>query len=235
MKLQDMDLVYPFLLPSDGGEELRHSLRSVCDNLPHRNVYIIGENMPEWITGVKQIRVKDDGTTRYNNTGCKLAMTCESDELSDEFILMNDDFFVLHKMENIPHYVWGTIEQHIEELHQRNGYISDYTKLLRDTQEWLTKRGLPTMDFTIHAPMIINKEKMRVTATQGLSARCIYGNLHGVRPLKVHDFKIYTLDELWGVTWPFVSSNNASWHDGRVGHELRRRFSIPCKYEKEET
>src|SRR5690554_930418 len=95
-----IDIVY-FLRVDDknNSEELRYSLRSL-KHIPHGNVFIVGE-MPEWVTNVTHINVQQTGTKNQNvTTGLRKAI--RSELISDDFILMNDDFFFMKDIEEMP-------------------------------------------------------------------------------------------------------------------------------------
>lgn len=63
-------------------------------NLKHDNLWVVGEK-PNWYTG-NFIHVPAVAT-KYTNARRNLERICASSEISDSFILMNDDFYVMKK------------------------------------------------------------------------------------------------------------------------------------------
>ena len=84
-----MDLVY--ICRSGDNEELRYSIRSMVANVPHDNLWVVG-GKPSWYIG-KHIPVKQSDD-KYDNARNNLKAIVESSEISDRFILVNDDFYV---------------------------------------------------------------------------------------------------------------------------------------------
>jgi hypothetical protein len=85
-----MDCVY-VCRPGDN-EELRYSIRSVVANMPHDNLWLVGYK-PSWYMG-NFISVPNT-TTKFENIRLAIKAAAEHNEISDNFILMNDDFFVI--------------------------------------------------------------------------------------------------------------------------------------------
>jgi hypothetical protein len=91
-----MDVVY--ILGSGSlvkNEEIRFSIRSLEENmLDLQNIYIIGED-PEILSGVKIIPASDSSPDKWKNAYHKIILACTIPEISEEFLLMNDDFFMI--------------------------------------------------------------------------------------------------------------------------------------------
>lgn len=90
-----MDVVY--ILGSGSlcnNEEIRYSIRALETNmLDLRNIYIIGED-PKFLQKIKHIPAHDSSNYKHINAYHKIILACKIEELSDEFLLMNDDFFM---------------------------------------------------------------------------------------------------------------------------------------------
>jgi hypothetical protein len=84
-----MDFVY-ICKPGDN-EELRYSIRSVLYSFPDANIWLVG-GKPSWYSG-NYIYV-DQKHHKYANAINNLHAICDSNEISEEFVLMNDDFFI---------------------------------------------------------------------------------------------------------------------------------------------
>ena len=91
-----MDVVY--ILGSGSlanDEEILYSVRSLCKNmLDLGNVYVVGE-MPQHLPAVEHYFTDDPYPEKWRNAYHKISFACSIPELSDEFLLMNDDFFML--------------------------------------------------------------------------------------------------------------------------------------------
>jgi hypothetical protein len=99
-----MDLVY---ICRDGdNEELRYSIRSAVANLPHDNIWIVG-GKPDWYTG-NFIRTKQNGL-KFDNARNNLNTACRKYEISSDFVLMNDDFYFMDKIDKIEMFHGGRL------------------------------------------------------------------------------------------------------------------------------
>ena len=193
------DIVYVVKKGPMDSIALRYSLRSLV-NIPHRNVFIVGDK-PDWVQNVTWIDIRDSLDTsiyknRLINVQKKLVACCNSN-LSDDFILFNDDFFILEKQESIPYYHKGFIPKY------KNP--NDYQKIVMKTAFLFNK----PLHFGVHFPMILNKNKLRnmfIKYGFGFEHRILYGNCYNVTPKKkVRDCKLYNFRPKSG---SFLSSNN---------------------------
>lgn len=91
-----MDIVYILGTGSlVNDEEIKISLRAIDENmLDLRDVYIIGEK-PDFLTNIIHIDSEDYSKDKWKNAYHKVKKACEIYDISDEFLLMNDDFFML--------------------------------------------------------------------------------------------------------------------------------------------
>jgi hypothetical protein len=133
---KDMDLVY---ICRDGeNEELRYSIRSAVNNLPHDKIWVVG-GKPDWYTG-NYIEV-NQGRAKYTNARNSLKAICDSEEISESFILMNDDFYIINKVESVPYMYAGTLDDKIKQREDIfNG--NTYTTLLRKTLGYLYRKKI---------------------------------------------------------------------------------------------
>ena len=93
-----MDIVY---ICRDGdNEELRYSIRSAVKNLPHDNLWVVG-GKPDWYSG-PYIEVPQD-KAYYRNARTNIRTIIKSNKISNTFILMNDDFFIMNKVDSLPY------------------------------------------------------------------------------------------------------------------------------------
>jgi hypothetical protein len=181
-----MDLVY--ICRSGENEELRYSIRSAVKNLPHDKIWVVG-GKPHWYTG-NYIQV-DQTRNKYGNARRNLKALAESDEISESFVLMNDDFYILNKIDSVPYMHAKTLDEKIrirEDLFSGNSY----NKLLRETIRVVSKKvDGPILDYELHVPMVMEKKKLlQVLNFMGLW-RSTYGNLFDVGGIEITDVKVY--------------------------------------------
>lgn len=89
-----MDIVYILGRGSIANNlELRYSMRSLeryCQDLG--KIYVVGEQ-PEFISDDAHIIAEDQFKKPWQNALHKMREACKDERISDEFLLMNDDFF----------------------------------------------------------------------------------------------------------------------------------------------
>ena len=208
-----MDLVY---ICRDGeNEELRYSIRSAVKNLPHDKIWVVG-GKPEWYIG-NHIEVNQT-RNKYANARQNLKALVASEKISESFILMNDDFYILNKIDSVPYMHAKTLNEKIrarEDLFSGNSY----NKLLKQTINSVSKRiDGPIIDYELHVPMIMEKKKLaHVLKFLGLW-RSIYGNLFSVGGIKMTDVKVYDESSIFypnsykleNLKYDYLSSNDDS-------------------------
>lgn len=227
-----MDCVY--LCRPGINEELRYSLRSVAENLPHNNVWVVG-GKPNWYTH-NHIPVRDVSNKFENIKNC-LRAAVNSEEISEDFIMMNDDFFVIKPVETFVNYHGGSLAKKVEEysLLSPGSY---YSKLLKNTLRHLVKKGYQDpIDYDIHLPIAMNKTNLRISLDEPYLERSVYGNMFGIEAVEAKDVKIYTNGRMLTRSHdyansdsPFVSSSDVSFNK-LYADLLRDMFPYPSIYE----
>ena len=182
-----------------------YSIRSAVENLPHDKIWVVG-GKPNWYRG-KFMGVKQSGT-KYQNARDILEAICENDEISDEFILMNDDFFITEKINNLKYYHGGSLEKKVakySKLHPN----STYTNLLKNTLNGLQDRyGIKNpLDYELHVPMKMDKYGLYKAATSGLLWRSVYGNMNRVGGEQIKDVKVYLGEKEAGHSYDYKKGN----------------------------
>lgn len=229
-----IDVVYPVKPTKNGNAELRYSLRSLS-NMPHGKVHIFSDYIP-WLSKEVVWHPSSDrpDRTRFANVNTTLLRACDDPSVSDPFIFMNDDFFVMKKIKDLPYYSNGTLQQHWDYLRQFYA-MSKYMRDLLETQTILKEMGYGTLDFEVHAPILFYKDKLREVLTNFPNTACrrtIYANMAEVPYLQVIDFKIYGFGD-FDKSREFVSSSDGNFNRQSVVRSLvRSTFTQPCKYEK---
>jgi hypothetical protein len=184
---KDMDVVY--ISRSGPNEELRYSIRSVEKNLPHRHIWVVGQ-APEWYKG--RLIPVENTNSKYSNARLNLDALVKSKHISDDFILMNDDFFIMRPIEKISYFYEGTLLERAE----RNELLTTtgaYTKLLYNTHDKLVSLGIDApLNYEVHIPMIMNKPKLKnVLKNKTCLWRSLYGNIYNVGGIEHEDVKVY--------------------------------------------
>lgn len=231
------DAVY-FLKDSAFNAELKYSLRSIEKNLPHNKVIFYG-GKPLGLTPDKQFLVNQKPGNKWLNVSDMLYQACLNDEITESFWLMNDDFFVLS--EPIADcFSDGDISQLCSIIQLKNrGFPTKYTKHLEKTAKALENEGYVSMNFELHCPMLINRKEMLKVYDEfpGVAGhRSLYGNvavndLTGVRWGSCNDHKIVDLDKGIGDWSWFVSTEDRSFAEGKVGKEIRALFPEKSRFE----
>ena len=227
------DLVY-ILKEDDFNPDLVMSLRSVEKFCPYRKVWVVGYK-PSWLKNVDYLPTKQTGN-KWKNSELNWRAACECPDISDNFILMNDDFIALRPISNWP-----------EELNVCLGNISE------EADRW-SKKAKPSRwqwgfiyakdllricharsdyNYESHMPIIINKAnylkflemkpiKEFVKSPKVLHKRSLYKNLfpeEGVSlPHKIKDVKILLGYDL---TDGYLKENWLSVFDDVIGNALK--------------
>lgn len=231
-----MDIVYPY---KKGSDELIYSLRSLT-NLPHDKVFIVGDK-PEDVNlkTVNYIQFSQN-KTKYKNTTDILRMICEDKNLSDDFILMNDDFFILKPIKNPEEelnlcrgYSLKVYEHYVQKYGE-NGY----SKGMLETTKILQDMGIKEpLCYEIHTPFVFNKNKFLamfehkgVDNIQALHKRSLYGNLYKRNSISIKDVKVFAFgNNIIEEGQKFLSCSDTAWPNVRV--KLEQIFKLKSIYE----
>ncbi|MFA5172557.1 MAG: hypothetical protein WC426_13430, partial [Sulfuriferula sp.] len=160
MKLDNLDIVY-IVRPGESNEELRYSLRSVAKNFPHNRIIIAGYK-PTWVKGVTAIVTKQTGS-KYDNAEVNWQAVMAEPSIKD-FVLFNDDFFVMKHVSKLPVYHRGSLADIIEYYHRvlpGGAYVTNMAR----TAKMLDKLGIPAkeqLSYALHVPMIMNRERRQL-------------------------------------------------------------------------
>lgn len=150
-------------------EEIRYSVRSLEKYmLDLGRIFIVGED-PGFLPLAVHVPASDSSIYKWLNGYCKVKKACSIDGLTEDFLLMNDDFFMLD-------YFTGA-EWPFYALKGGNG------------------GSCGALDFGLHCPMRIHAEwyeKMPFpTVGKGpFSPRSFYGNFMRVPPKMGEDFVV---------------------------------------------
>lgn len=241
-----MDVVYMLKVDLENDtEELRYSLRSL-QHIPHGRVFIVGEK-PEWVTNITHIPVAQN-LTKVENVQKNMRVAAESPEISEDFILMNDDFFFMKKLDALPAMNFGRMADVIDMYGRRYPDGSDYISNMKELYVLLREMGYADpISYELHTPMIFNKQKLlrMIMDTQGrfYQARSYYGNLYGDDSGKtVADVKVF-LDPVQNDpaynndprgyldSQTLLSATGGAFKKGFVGQYIRSALAEKSTYE----
>jgi len=226
-----MDIVY--ICRKGDNEELRYSLRSVEKFSPNHRVWVVGHK-PSWYTG-NFIPIEDE-STKFNNIRLAMLEVCKTEEISDDFVLMNDDFFLTKPIDRFVTYNGGLLIDKINRYRQINPN-GTYLILLKKTFRHLRSVGIKNpIDYDIHVPMVFNKEKLLPIAYMPFKPRSLYGNLLQIASETITDVKRYdSASSMSSLSYteneyPFLSSEDKSF-EMLKNTVLDDILSVPSKYE----
>lgn len=239
--LYGMDIVIP-VKQDETNEELRYMLRAIDRNVPHRNVVIVGYK-PRWLTNVKHIENKQL-RNKFATVISHLHKAASSDQVSDTFMLFNDDMFVEYPITNLHLSHKGHLYDSIARLdgqvsHSRQEYVETMKRTLALCKLLNIEDPL---DYSLHLPRILNKRCLlevhnlyrEVYSTdQSILFNTLYHNYwNRDEPGEIaDDVKIYDDESLPPMDQRFISTSDTSFNYGEVGKYLRERFSTKSKYE----
>lgn len=236
METEKLDIVYT-IKDQPENEELRYSLRSL-ENLPHGKVWLYG-GCPKWVNKrtIRHIYYPQEGPTKWTKTSSLLREICQNENITENFIWFNDDFFVLQEQETLNYYKDRTLTARVLDFaklgwHQINGA---YQTRLKQASRALKFKNCESDNFELHIPMIFNRKQLLdiMTTFPGVGAkRSLYGNYYRVESEQRNDVKIYNLTDKPDKTWDFVSTTDESFSRGEVGKYVKKQFKNKSKYEK---
>lgn len=202
--------------------ELRYSLRSLEANGKNIDrVFVVG-NKPEFLRNVQYIWVEDKFEW-WKNAFEKTKAAIQAG-ISDEFLLMNDDFFMLGDFdaEKYPYYHKGEM---------RADSTQKYGLVVANTKKVLESIGAPTKHFGVHCPMRIEGKKyleLEKFYNTPVLARCLYGNLYVKNAKEVKDNKGEELTDGETGCW-----SSRAWLQDDAFNKLKEKFNKPSKWEEE--
>lgn len=228
------DIVY---IIKDGivSEELKYSLRTVEANFPHRLVWFVGGRR----AGLKPDRAlnhRQYGPTKWDLIKSSMLEVVKQPELSDEFYLFNDDFFVMKPFTgNFINYADRTLTDRVEDFRLESASLNHYARTLLQARDELKALGYDEINFDVHLPMLFEKSKVTGSIKQCKSPqmRSVYGNINDVPFIDRRDVKVYRLDTI-PEDMDFVSTNDRTFIHGDIGRYIRETYTTPSRFEVRE-
>lgn len=232
------DIVY-FLKVGAKNEELRYSLRSVEKYVAHRKVWFYG-GKPEGIRPDEYVYCVQREMTKWERVRNMMHQACQNDEITENFWLFNDDFFVLKPLlEDAPAPYDGTLTSKADEVDARHhNEPGEWTTNLRRLRKLLQDNNCPELNYAVHKPLLVNRRKMLALLDKfprEPMLRALYGNYYELGGVDSPDVKVTCLatkdiDKKMAAT-DCVSTSDESFRNGQIGKWLRDKFDKESRFE----
>ena len=226
------DIIYP-VRPGDNNEELRYSLRSLTTNYPHHgNVWIVGHK-PSWVTGANYIP-GNNANSPQANLWHNIHTACRHPDISDNIVVMNDDFYITQPVDKIPVLYRGTLADHIKLPRVQRGE-QWWRESLKTTLAALREHGHANpLSYELHTPYPCDKTQMadtlhkfrHVTPENPPQWRTLHGVTHNIPATQHEDGKAYRPGP---ISQPYHSTDDRTYRYFRG--QLQEMFPRPSPYE----
>lgn len=226
-----MDLVYVYKHAGDE-RELRFSLRSACKNLQFDQVVVVGDK-PRFAREIEHIPCRGPAN-RYDNSFGKTMQAARTADISESFIHMNDDFFILRPFTEVPHLYMQTIGEWIAGYRRRR--VSEY---LEKAHRTMRITGSAARFYETHFPFVYEKQKLLELEAKyrlpcRIMPRTLYAFEHGIRGQQSNDFKAKSRAQVVAFSkQSFMSTSNTAARTKEFKTVFERLFPEPCRYEQE--
>lgn len=214
-------------------DELRYSLRSICENMEFNRVWFYC-GKPKGLKPDVYVSTPQRGATKWEKARSSLIEICKNEEITKSFWLFNDDFYILKPFDRTEPFHVGELRDHIERVEARHGNKrTNYTRQLRECESLLKSAGLTTLDYAIHVPLLVERSTMLEALTVFPTCpmfRSLYGNYANIGGTQRNDVKINDAATVPDADLDLLSSSDKSIR-GEVGRFLAERFPEPCRYE----
>lgn len=214
-------------------EELRYSMRSAYDNLNYDNLWVVG-GKPDWYAGNFVEQEWNKSKEVRERLGFKAIVG--TPEIEEDFILMNDDFYVLQKIDQVVNWNGGLLKDKVK-IYDQIAPVYSYTLLLKQTYNYLISQGIKDpLDYEMHTPMVMNKTNLSYIVDMPMLTRSLYGNMFNVESEQHKDVKVYPRGQFSNRTFdmnqetPYLSSMDETFNEIFI-KILNDRFKTPTPYE----
>lgn len=225
------DIVY---ILKDGitSKELVYSLRSVEKNFPHRYVWFVG-GQPLNLIPDRSLKHEQQGLFKWDLIKSSMLEVIKQPELTDEFYLFNDDFFVMKPFEGeFINYADRSLTERVNDFIEERGAPNRYARTILAARDQLLTLGYPEVNFEVHLPMLFEKGKVEEALKKCTSPqmRSVYGNITGCRYIEHSDVKVNRMEYIPDDP-DFVSTNDNTFAFGNIGRYIRQTFDKRSRFE----
>lgn len=237
-----VDIVCPVRPTRPLPDHLKWVIRSWDQHFDVARVILVG-SLPDWAhPGKVEFVPTYQVYGKFWNIGINLLATLASD-VSDSFVWLNDDFFLLHDLDTVPLTNKGPWDDVIDKLGDPTGtkehqeYIAGFRSQRDILRAWGYDTSVePCTD--LHTPFPVHKNRMVDLLTKVRTEfpdhpvghfRGLYGA--GLQSAYMTDVKVKKNDRLPNPDWWTVSTSLTSWN-GALGEYLRERFGRKSRWEK---
>lgn len=253
MNMENIDFVY-LIKPGDSGKELKYSLRSISKYYPNNKIWIVGYK-PTDIININYLPIKEENK-KWKNLVNDLIETCKCEEISENFIYMNDDFFCINPTISLDDIVFsnmGLLDIRTQRYKNTKKHLNGWQKAFANTYDLLEKLKVkkPYYDYEPHLPLLINKEKFLevmslpevkefLNTNKVLHYRSLYRNYDKIETNISFDKDCKILGKKDTSNEKIKICGWLSTADGLINNPnfpylnklLRQYLSEPCEYEK---
>lgn len=234
-KRTEKDIIY--ILKQDIDPlELIYSLRSVEANFPHRKVWFVG-GQPRGLVPDARIEHRQTGSNKWELIRSSMYEVARNEDVTSDFFLFNDDFFVMQPVKGKwINFASGTLTDRVNQFAAENPWLSPYARTMFKAREELKTLGCGEVNYDVHLPMLFNKNTVIQAIRQCSSPqmRSVYGNITKSPYKNREDVKVGDLATIPLESCDFLSTNETSFKDGKVGEFIRERFPTPSRFERGE-
>lgn len=180
-----LDVVIPYIESKAWEEnEIRYCLRGIEKHVKNLGtVHVIG-HPPAFLREVvsHKANLNSNIHNKEPNIFRKVIYACQNPEISDPFLFMNDDHFLLQDVSiDYPFYHSGTL---LAKIPAEKRTFTPYQRCCLRTACELSVKGFPILNYDVHLPIIIYKQNFLDAVSQfnwntegiGLVMKSIYGN-----------------------------------------------------------
>lgn len=223
------DIVYYF--QGENSEELKYSIRSVEENLSFNRIFLIGDK-PKWFKETKRsiyIESKNLNIQAYGLGSVPilhLRKLLNSNKMPDNFLLFNDDFFIMKKIRN-----WKDYYRNEDDYRKKALNNKIYHKKTLNSLNYTKEKKA----YNLHIPIRIEKEKFssllelwNTFEDKDIDFRTLYGNMFINSSESLNDCKISLVNvEMNLDNFVFISTSDESFKNGNVGKYIKEKFVRP--------
>lgn len=131
--------------------ELKYCFRSIEKHLTgYGDIFLIGHK-PSWVQNVIHIPATDEDQTfwKERNIYNKIFIACNDERVSEDFLFMNDDHFLLkdYVAGGFPYYCYGAVADYINHPTQYGNTVAHTLSIVPEYWPY----------FDVHCPIVYNK------------------------------------------------------------------------------